>query len=136
MAKKLKNICIVYRPGSSRALQYAQEVAEWLHQKKLTLFTHPDLDTIPLTKNPTQNQIASLDLVIVLGGDGTFLSAVRMLQGKPVPILGVNLGNLGFLTETKTEELYDVLGKALRNKMTRVERNTIQAQIIRKNSKK
>jgi NAD+ kinase len=137
MAKTPKNICITYRPQSPRALETATEVVQWLTHKKLHVFTHPDLSPIPGTKKITgRGQIAALDLVLVLGGDGTFLSAVRMLQDKQTPILGVNLGHLGFLTETKVEELYDVLNLALKNKMQRVERTTLRAQIVKKNGKK
>jgi NAD+ kinase len=137
MAKSVKNVCIVYRPHSPRASQTAREVARWLSQKKLSLFTHPDLKCVPLTKKIKGSaQVAKLDLVVVLGGDGTFLRAVHLLDGRPIPILGVNLGNLGFLTETRVEELYDVIEMALNNKMMKVERTTLEATIVHKTGKK
>ena len=137
MAKTIKNICITYRPHSPKASQTAREVARWLSQKKYNLFTHPDSRVIPLTKRITKPlQVSKLDMMIVLGGDGTFLRAVRLLEGRPVPLLGVNLGSLGFLTETKVEELYDVIEMALNSKMIKIERATLEATVIHKTGKK
>ena len=136
MAKKIKHICIVYRPHSPRAAQTSKEVAKWLGGRGFNLYSHPENQPLPKTKKIKESQIKILDLVIVLGGDGTFLTAVKLLGGHPTPILGVNLGNLGFLTETRFEELYDVIDMALENKMQRVERSTVNATIIRKNGKK
>jgi NAD+ kinase len=136
MAKPIKNICIVYRPHSPKAAQTAREVARWLSRKKLNLFTHPELKVVPLTKKMVKGGVNKLDLVVVLGGDGTFLRGVRLLEGRPVPLLGVNLGSLGFLTETKVEELYDVIELALQSKMVKLERATLEATIIHKGGKK
>lgn len=57
--------------------------------------------------------LGQCELVIVLGGDGTLLHAVRRLHGLPVPLLGVNLGSLGFLTQANASELMDVLDQVL-----------------------
>ncbi len=137
MAKTIKNICITYRPQSPKALKLAQELSTWLVKKKYSVFSHPDLTPLPEAKMLDEpSQVKTLDLMVVLGGDGTFLRGVRLLSGEPVPILGVNLGSLGFLTETKVDDLYDALELALKNKMVPMQRTALQASISMGKGKK
>ncbi|MFN2494282.1 MAG: NAD(+)/NADH kinase, partial [Pyrinomonadaceae bacterium] len=52
---------------------------------------------------------ASVDLIVVLGGDGTMIATARLLDNRDVPVVGVNYGNLGYLTEVRVEEMTDAL---------------------------
>jgi NAD+ kinase len=78
-----------------------------------------------------------VDMVIVLGGDGTLLSAARLVADskKNVPIFGVNLGSLGFMAEVSLDELYANLEKALAGKLQAEERMMLTAGIIRRGNK-
>ena len=71
-------------------------------------------------------------LIIVLGGDGTLLSVARQLKGKEVPILGVNLGGLGFLTEISMEELPAMLASFLNGKYSLSRRAMMRVTVLRK----
>jgi len=74
---------------------------------------------------------AKADLVVVLGGDGTLISVARLMVEREVPIVGVNLGSLGFLTEITLCEMYDLLEKFLSGEYGISERMMLQAQIVR-----
>jgi len=71
------------------------------------------------------------DLLIVLGGDGTLLSAARLAADRKVPILPVNLGGLGFLTTVSQDEIYPILEEIFSNKHRVSERVMLEAQIVR-----
>jgi NAD+ kinase len=71
-------------------------------------------------------------MIIVLGGDGTLLSVARLVGDHEVPILGVNLGGLGFLTEITLEELYRVLERVIQGDFITDERVVLNAAVIRR----
>ena len=71
------------------------------------------------------------ELVVVLGGDGTLISVARLMCGRDVPILGVNLGSLGFLTETTVDEMYPRLEKCLDGNPRVSDRMMLEVTVIR-----
>ncbi len=114
-----KNVLIVYRPHKQEPFKIAQELASWLKSHKAQVFTFPDQKVIPQTKKIAKKDLKKLDFVVVLGGDGTYLRAVRFLNGiQNLPIIGVNLGSLGFLTEVTVEEMYHVIQRVLNGKVS------------------
>jgi NAD+ kinase len=74
---------------------------------------------------------ARADLVVVLGGDGTLIYAARMLGGRGVPILGVNLGSLGFMTEVPVEELFSTLDGVLQGRFQVDSRMKLTCRLLR-----
>ena len=73
----------------------------------------------------------SVKLLVVLGGDGTLLGVARSMAGRPVPVLGVNLGKLGFLTETPLGDLDTVVSRVLEGRFDIEERMMLQVQVLR-----
>jgi len=71
------------------------------------------------------------ELVIVLGGDGTLIHAARLLAGRPVPILGVNLGSLGFMTEVPVDELFTLLEEVLAGRFKVDSRMKLTCRLVR-----
>lgn len=72
-----------------------------------------------------------LSMVIVLGGDGTILGTVRKLEGRQVPLLGVNLGGLGFLAETSSREIPGILGRIAEGRYCVNERMMLDCRVLR-----
>ncbi|MEY4617268.1 MAG: hypothetical protein RJB66_2228 [Pseudomonadota bacterium] len=110
-------IALVYRPNTSSALSAAKDLVQWLKKNKFQPLTAPDqkvLPGAPLMKS--EKDFNEVELVIILGGDGTYLRAIRLLDGRPIPILGVNLGSLGFLTPLRLDNLFEILPKTLNGK--------------------
>lgn len=130
----MKRVLIVFRKGTPKAEKLASEVADWLKDRKLTVLSLPDQKIVDgkgrALKKAKPN---TTDLVVVLGGDGTYLEAVHFLAGRKIPILGVNLGALGFLTETRMEDLYPNLTATLDGEMEKRPRAMLHVVLKRKN---
>lgn len=129
---KPKNIAIMYRPGREDAVATAKELANWLVKSKFKVFSAPKQKLIPGTSSVDDKNLDSIDWVIALGGDGTYLRAVQMLDGRQTPILGVNLGGLGFLTEIRVGDLKKAVQQTLNNEMDFRPRAMLEVQVKRK----
>lgn len=126
-----KNICIMYRPGTTEAIKQSKELAEWLVEQGYNVYCPANQSLIKKCRKVTPRNLDEIDWVIVLGGDGTYLGAVRMLEGRQTPILGINMGSLGFLTETRLEDLYKTVICTLQGKMVFRPRSMLHIQVRR-----
>jgi NAD+ kinase len=107
---------IITKPGEPRAAALAGQIAEWAHQHGLSLLVNDSLAEIPAgasTAAPAEMAERS-DLLIVLGGDGTMIGTARLVAGRGTPVLGVNLGSLGYLTEFAVEDVLPALEEVSR----------------------
>ncbi len=112
-----RNICIIYRPQTALAVEKARLLAKHLVARKFKVFSAPKQSLVSGCMQVSARSLKSLDWVIALGGDGTYLSAVKMLKGNHTPILGVNMGSLGFLTSVKSKDLFKAVELTLQHKM-------------------
>ena len=128
---RFQRVGVVAKVGSREAVHTAHELAEWLRRRDLTAV----LDDATLRAKGGAGHLQfrpeePYDLVIVLGGDGTLLATARNLS-PGVPILGVNLGNLGFLTEVGRGGLYPALVQVLAGKFEIEERSLLDVELRR-----
>ncbi|HEX9399151.1 MAG TPA: NAD(+)/NADH kinase [Anaeromyxobacter sp.] len=112
-----RRVGIVHKVTSAEASETALFVARFLENKGVEVVTDE------------RETGRSADLVVVLGGDGTLIHAQSLLHGRPVPILGVNMGSLGFMTEVPQSGLYDALELVLAGKAKVSERMKLRVHL-------
>ncbi len=109
--KKIERVGFVIKPHAPEIERILAELIQYLEKKKMKCLLEEEAAQklkkdkgIPRDKLPAQ-----VDLMVVLGGDGTLLSIAHLAAQKDIPVLGVNLGSLGFLTEVPLDEMYVTL---------------------------
>jgi NAD+ kinase len=111
----LKTIALVARPNKPEAAMLAKQLRD--RYPSLTMLVEAHLAEQLGWPESTDEVISErAELVVVLGGDGTLIHASRLLNGRPTPILGVNLGSLGFMTEVPVAEAFNMLDSVLASK--------------------
>jgi NAD+ kinase len=129
-----RRVGLVVRAGNKKAVDLAKELVGWCNERKLEL----DVDaqaakSLSLGSSGLSHReiVERADPIVTLGGDGTLIGAARYVRGRSPLFVGVNFGNLGFLTEVRPQELFSVLEQALENKVTSAERVLLFVQVIR-----
>ena len=128
-------IGILTKPQFPDIRPLLEELLDWLERKQKTVLVGSSSgEYFHEGAQPVDEQIAAeADLVLVLGGDGTMLRAARLVEERSVPILGVNLGGLGFLTESTIETMYDSLERVFAQEFYVDHRLRLQGHIRHKN---
>jgi NAD+ kinase len=135
---QLRNILIVAHTGRADSLDAAVQVCRQLsaagaqpvlcgNEHAEVLAAAPDL--APVARLGDTLTIHDLELVIVLGGDGTILRAAEIIRGSKAPLIGVNLGHVGFLAESDREDLTDTITRALAKDYEVEERMTLSVRV-------
>jgi NAD+ kinase len=129
----IEAVGIIAKPRSDLAARIVPEMIAWLEERGVKVRLDPDAaryagraDTLPRAEVPRGTQ-----LVIVLGGDGTLLSAARAISGQDIPLFAVNLGGLGFLTAITIDEIYPQLERALQGDFRIGRRRLLHCELMR-----
>ena len=126
MSKVIKSVLLVTHPHRVEAATAAKELNTLLTAKGIKVFSTLTTLDIPEYK---QNEV--VDLAVVLGGDGTMLRAAELFRGKKVPILGINLGHVGFLAEIERPALAEIAQAISDYSFTVEERMSLNYQLVR-----
>ncbi|MBI4394604.1 MAG: NAD(+)/NADH kinase [Candidatus Omnitrophica bacterium] len=125
ITSSIKHVAILANPTKTNADRLKVELRDWLLKR--------GVEVIEASDSQTEKMIPEADLFICLGGDGTILHLAGKMIDRVVPVLGVNIGSLGFLTEVRAEELYDEL-KLIFSGQFEVEERMLLSASVRLNS--
>jgi NAD+ kinase len=129
-----KSVAIISKPGKLELVDIVPDLIEWFRRHHYQIVADPE--TAPYATEVEiieREEMASRDLnfVVVLGGDGTLLAASRAVAKAGIPVLGINLGSLGFLTEVPLEELYPTLQAIEENRCEVDARSMVHCEVTR-----
>lgn len=130
----IKKIGIVSKPKKAEIREIVPQLVEWLRERDIEASIDKETGAIleSTEKCLTRNELpGKVDLLVVLGGDGTLLAAARALYRREVPIFAVNLGDLGFLTVITRDELYSALEGVLTGNYRSERRVQIEGELVR-----
>ncbi len=133
MSMHLKYVAIFAKVHDPRCQEVATELISWLERKNCVHLIEEHLARHLLRNDGMTHEeiLSQAEMVVVLGGDGTLLSTARLFYGKEIPILGINLGSLGFLTEVTVEDLYGELELCLTGNQRSSRRMMLEVSILR-----
>src|SRR5712692_447656 len=113
----IKRIGVVVKPHQPDALETLCRLTAWLSERGIQLVGGPEIQREQIEHKtgciveivPDESLALNVDLILVLGGDGTMISTARIIGDKEVPVIGVNYGGLGYLAEFPIDELFTAL---------------------------
>ena len=120
----MKRVGILYHPKIEKAKAFSGELEKFLSAQSISFWTCSAWE-----EDLAKAQIAGSDLILSIGGDGTILRAVRAIVPGEVPVVGINLGNLGFMTELMADEAFDKLPRLLGGEGWIEERAMLEAEL-------
>jgi NAD+ kinase len=131
-----RTIGIIYKRSFELARQEAQKLENWLKGKGLAVFSEEVSggENLNSHQDTPSNFPKDMDALVVLGGDGTLLGAARTVGQYGIPILGVNIGALGFLTEIPLKRLYPAVEMMLQGQLEVESRLMLETRVLRDKS--
>ncbi len=126
MSNSIKSVLLVTHPTRPEAISTANDLAKLLLAKQIKVFS--TIQTVGANEYSEKDQI---DIAVVLGGDGTMLRAAQICRGKSTPILGINLGHVGFLAEIDRPSLAEIVDAICTGSFAVEERMSLNYQLLR-----
>ena len=129
---------ITGKKGSAEVYEIARRLCEWLGERGIEFFVEENLGRSIDAENllAERDLAAAVDIIVVFGGDGSFIWVSRLAQGYDVSILGCNLGGLGFLTEFTVDEFFPMMERVVAGDYEIERRDMISCSVVRKDGER
>ncbi|MEL7312266.1 MAG: NAD(+)/NADH kinase [Pseudomonadota bacterium] len=131
----IKTAALFGQPTDPRVREQARQVAAWLEAAGVRTLISEPTEGVPAELVDRKTLVATSDLFIAIGGDGTLLYAARIAIGHDIPVLGINLGRLGFLTDISPDEMESSLASVLADEAIKETRMLLIAEVWRNDRK-
>jgi NAD+ kinase len=132
----VQKIGIICKIGKPEPLEILRGLLPWLREKGTEVFVDADAAQQLGIKGYSSSEITTLsEFIVVLGGDGTMLFVARLVSERSLPILGVNAGGLGFITEVQRADMFDALERVLSGAYSCEDRLMLTTHIVRNGEK-
>ena len=135
----IKRVGVVLKPNLPEAVATVGQLLKWLTKRGLTLYAGTKLDHSAIERETgckletieLERMAGAVDLIIVLGGDGSMIGTARLLGDYDIPVLGINYGTLGYLSEFRVEEMFPALAAVLQGDYRIEERVRLSVDLTR-----
>ncbi len=128
----IRRVGLCIRPNSPEVDAVARQLAEWLEARGVELSLDPEAARLLGGEEKSRAELArETDLLVVLGGDGTLLAVAQSIGERPIPVVGINLGRLGFLAEIAPPEQFEALEGMLRGEFHVAPRLRLEVRVER-----
>jgi NAD+ kinase len=127
-----RTVGVVAKPHSPGLEELMQDIVDWMKKQNSRLLSPEGGPSFAGVQTVSEEEfLRDVEMIMVLGGDGTFLGAGRLSLQRNIPLLGVNLGRLGFLTEIAVQELFPVLERIREGNVLFESRDVLQVRVKR-----
>lgn len=139
MKSAIASVGLIVKPQQPEAVATVCRLLEWAHGKGIKLIGEPELDQSRIERQTNcrieireRDELArTVDLIVVLGGDGTMIATARLLGTREIPVVGINYGTLGYLAEFTVEEMLPAMERILRGEFAVEKRMLLNARLMR-----
>jgi NAD+ kinase len=139
---EIKSVGVVVKPNHAEAFATACELAVWLKERGIATVGEPlsqaekftekiESDAVCTVITDESERLGEADLLVVLGGDGTMIATARLIGERDIPVLGINYGSLGYLTDFRIEEMFAALERILTGDYSLDQRVALRVEHLR-----